>query len=333
MRVKSHLLFRPSVLHRVFHAQYLHLKQDFTCVTDSFSCVMTSLAPIHIRRARLLMFVGWPSWSVSSLLSLSSSSSTMSEAVFHRHSIITSGSIAGSENHGRGRQTFFSAVVDPMNKMWIDEGETRSDQAQSRCWQADLENKSRCNILGWYFSCEKMGMKFFRAKSNSIIFYDNVPPIRIAKVVFRKSEEVLHTKALKSSRPLPTTTPKGNWQKNYWNSDAIASSSSSQPIQTNQSVNTVQPVAPGSRILCYRFRSFLHKKVVEVEQGRVRYLMNQIKDHFHRDDLHGDLRQDNVHNPFSFRRRWSTTLLTWSFSTYRLGGKDHRNSWCRFFSI
>ena len=166
--------------------------------------------------------------------------------------------------------------------------------------------------------------------SNAIIFYDTLPPICIEKVVCVKTEEVLNTKTSMSPHLAPTIILKTSCQKD--GSSEAAASSSSRPIQPNQSArpgqpvilksraaldqqnmledvqkdneecyqgSTGQPVVRDSGTLNFRIQGLSHSTVEEAEHVRVRELLTRIESHSHRDDLQTDLMQDNVYNPFS----------------------------------
>ena len=141
------------------------------------------------------------------------------------------------------------------------------------------------------------------------------------------------TKTFRSPRPVPTVTLRDLWQKD-WNSDAAASSSSTQPTQSkrNQLASTERPVtlknpvgfdqentsehvrkdnvqcdqaSTGRPVACdvgtldFRIQGLLQNTVEKTEYVRVRELINRIENHPHRDELKADLRQDNVYNAFS----------------------------------
>ena len=65
---------------------------------------------------------------------------------FNMHSIVASGLIAGGKNDGRDRQTVVFTAVDPKDKNWNRAGRTRLDNAQTCCFQANVESKSRCCV-------------------------------------------------------------------------------------------------------------------------------------------------------------------------------------------
>ena len=165
----------------------------------------------------------------------------------------------------------------------------------------------------WIDICraQRMGLKFFQTRSNARVLHDTLPPKCIAMVVSRKSEQVLYTKNV-SRRFAPTMTFKGKWKKD-WDSDAAASSNSSQPSQPKQWAKTGQPVVQNSGTLDFRIQELLHSKTEEAEQGRVRDLINQIESHSYQDDLQSNLKQNTVtFHSAQIRWKWSTNLETWN---------------------
>ena len=158
-----------------------------------------------------------------------------------------------------------------------------------------------------------MGLKFFQTRSNAIILCDTLPTICIEKVVSVKTKEVLDTKTSKSPPPAPLVTLKAYWRKD-WNSDAAASSNSSQPIQPNPFAITEQPVACNSGTLDFRFQGLLHSTVEEAEHVRVREVIHRIESPPQRDELQANLMQDDVCNPF---REKSKKMI------YDMGNVEH----------
>ena len=63
--------------------------------------------------------------------------------------------------------------------------------------------------------------------------------------------------------------------------------------------STGKPSAIDSGILDVRIQGLPHSEVEQVEEGRVRQVVDKIEAYPHKEDLQADLRQDNVYNSFS----------------------------------
>ena len=58
-----------------------------------------------------------------------------------------------------------------------------------------------------------------------------------------------------------------------------------------------------------RIQGLPQSEVEQVEEGRVRQLVDKMEAHPHKEDLRADLRQDNVYNPFSENSKKMTSEL------------------------
>ena len=67
--------------------------------------------------------------------------------------------------------------------------------------------------------------------------------------------------------------------------------------------STEQPVVRDSGTLYFRIQGLSQSTLQEAEQTRVCELINRIERHPHLNELEADLKQDNVHNPFSENSR------------------------------
>ena len=145
---------------------------------------------------------------------------------------IESGLIAGGKNVSQDRQAVSSQPCVLCPRIVISR-RIRSDKAPNCCLQAKVESNQGAVYWIDIRLVQKKGLKFFQTRSNAITLYVTVPPICIERVVSVKTQEVKYTEIKKSQRPAPTVTLEDNWQKD-WSSDAAASSTSIQLIQSNQ---------------------------------------------------------------------------------------------------
>ena len=256
---------------------------------------------------------------------------------------------SGRQKSSRDRQTVFFTAVNPLATRCQEQKEV--DLTKLRFAADKQQWKVHQNSVYWVDIrlAQRKGLKFFQTKWNAIILYDTLPPICIERLVSTKTQEVVYNKIYRSPRPVPTVTLSDNWQKD-WNSDAAASSSSTQPTQSkrNQLASTVWPVTLKNRVgfdqentsehvrkdnvqcdqartrrtvacdvgtLDFRNQGLLRNTVGKNEYVRVRELINRLENHPHRDELKADTRQDNVYNA-RIRRKWSSTLFMWSTSNY-----------------
>ena len=182
---------------------------------------------------------------------------------FNLHSIITSRLIGGGKNSSRDRQTVFFTAVNPLATCCQEQKEV--DLTKPRFAAYKQEWRVHQNSVYWVDIklAQRKGLTFYHSRSNANILYDTLPPICIERLVSTKTQEVVHNKIYRSPRPVPRGTLGDIWRKD-WNSDAAASSSSTQPTQSkrNQLANTERPVTLKNRV------GFVSRKHVRTRSKR-----------------------------------------------------------------
>ena len=148
------------------------------------------------------------------------------------HSITNSGLTPRGQNSGRGRQTVFFTVVNPMHKNHQDPVELDLTRL---AWYMQKWKRHRDTVYWVDIQlAQRKGLKFFQTRSNAVILYDSLPAYRISKAIVVKSEEIIYQKVYLSPRPPPTISWKDNWTCNL-DSDVARSSKDIQRIELKPS--------------------------------------------------------------------------------------------------
>ena len=123
------------------------------------------------------------------------------------------------------------------NDLLLMDGRSKHVQGRNRMVQAEKSGedvKTRC-IGSMYNLLNRMDLKLYRTRSNSIILYATLPAYCIPKVIMMESGEIKYEKENASSRPPPKISLKDNWRKEL-DSEVAGSSKDSLQIQPKSKI-------------------------------------------------------------------------------------------------